>query len=187
MVEKIKRLLHPDDAVLLIVDIQEKFMPVIYESNRVKEKTLIMIETARLLSIPIVVTEQYPKGLGNTVSAIVQAVPSNAVILAKTAFGCAGDTAVKKYLESLNRRQVMVTGIETHVCVNQTVHQLLDAGYEPHLIEDALSSRSPDRARIGLEKMIQSGAVPSCVEIAVFELLRDATHPAFKQVHRLIK
>jgi nicotinamidase-related amidase len=182
-----KRLLAADNAVLLIIDIQEKFVPVVHESQHLIERTWVMIEAARLLNIPILVSEQYPKGLGHTVKRLKEALPEEAQVLEKSAFGCLGDIVIKDKLTDTGRKQVLVCGLEAHVCVNQTVHQLLDNGFEPHLIEDALASRDIKNKAIGLRKMEASGAVPSCTEMALFELMGHAKHPHFRKLQGLIK
>lgn len=181
------RLLNSKHSALLIVDIQEKFLPVVWESESLVANTRILIEAAARLELPILVSEQYPKGLGHTAEALISVLPESAVTLTKSAFGCLEDFGMKTHLASLQRKQIIVCGIEAHVCVNQTVHQLLAAGYEPHLIQDALSSRVEVNYRIGLQKMTQSGAIPSCVEMALFELMQDAAHPLFKPLQQLIK
>ncbi len=182
-----RRLLDAQQTVLLVIDIQEKFVPVIQNSGPLIERTGILIETAKQLDIPILISEQYPEGLGPTASQLLEKLPSSATRLEKTAFGCLGDHAMAHYFQALGRQQVMVCGIEAHVCVNQTVHQLLESGYEPHLIEDAISSRDLHHCEIALNKMRQSGAVDGCVEMAVFELMRHAKHPDFKALQALIK
>ncbi len=181
------RLLHPDRAVLLVIDIQEKFTPVIHKAERLIERTRIMIETARQLELPVVVSEQYPRGLGPTAKELAEILPENVTVLEKTAFGCLGDEDITAHLKSLGRDQIMVCGIEAHVCVNQTVHQLLAAGYEAHLIQDAVSAREKRNLGIGLAKMTQSGAIPSCTEMALFELMGNSLHPCFKPIQALIK
>jgi nicotinamidase-related amidase len=181
------RLLKVETSCLLVVDIQEKFVPIIHEYDRVVERARVMLEGAGLLGVPVIVSEQYPKGLGKTVPDLVEAFPEKAEVHDKTAFGCLGDGAIRERVESLGRKQVIVCGIETHICVNQTVHQLLEAGFEVHLIEDALGSRAPENREIGLAKMRASGAISSCAEMALFELMGGAKHPNFKEVQALIK
>ena len=180
-------LLRPDTSILLMIDIQDKFLGIVHKSQILIERTWIMIEAAKTLKIPVVVSEQYLKGLGHTVSRLKEALPKDAYILEKTAFGCLGDTAISKKLEELGRKQVMVCGLETHVCVNQTVHQLIDAGYQPHLIKDALATRELANDAIGVRKMELSGAVPSCTEMALFELMGHSRHAEFKKLQALIK
>lgn len=181
------RLLNPKQSVLVIVDIQEKFYPILWEAERLVEKTRTLLEIAGKLDIPVLLSEQYPQGLGPTVAPLLEAMPEQTVRMTKTAFGCLEDFEMKKYLSSLQRKQVIVCGIEAHICVNQTVHQLLAAGYEPHLIQDAISSRSEENYHVGIAKMTQSGAIPSCVEMCLFELMTDAAHPLFKPLQSLIR
>lgn len=180
-------LLKASEAVLLVVDIQDKFTDVILNANMVIEKTAILIQAAAQLEIPIVVSEQYPKGLGHTVDALIHLLPTNAVTLEKTAFGCLGDEEITTHLAGLKRKKIMLCGIEAHVCVNQTAHQLLTAGYEVHLIQDAISSRHAENRTIGIQKMLASGAIAGCTEMALFELMQTAKHPAFKSLQALVK
>jgi len=181
------RLLRPETSCLLVVDIQEKFVPVIHEYDRVIANTRILLKAAGLLEVPVIVSEQYPKGLGHTVAELVDAFPLKTEVHDKTAFGCLEDAALRERLDALGRKQVVVAGIEAHVCVNQTVNQLLGAGYEVHLVEDALGSRIPESREIAVRKMVSCGAIASCVEMALFEWLGDAKHPRFKDVQALIK
>jgi nicotinamidase-related amidase len=182
-----RHLLDSANAVLMVIDIQERFVPIIPEAERLIDRTVIMVQAADALGIPVIVTEQYPQGLGHTTARLREALPKAQQYLEKTAFGCLGDAEIEKHLDALDRQQVMVCGLETHVCVNQTVHQLLEAGYEVHLIADALASREKAHYEIGLAKMVRSGAVHSCVEMALFELMRGSTHPQFKALQGLIK
>lgn len=181
------RLLRPESSCLLVVDVQEKFVPVIREYERVVARTKTMLQAAGLLGVPVLVSEQYPKGLGPTVAALKDVFPDKTEVHEKTAFGCLGDPALRERLESLGRRQVAVCGIEAHVCVNQTVHQLLEAGFQTHLIEDALGSRTAEDRERGVAKCRVSGAIGSSTETALFEWLGDAKHPRFKDVQALIK
>jgi len=181
------RLLNPENTVLLVVDIQEKFLSVLPEPQTLLERVGVLVETCRQLGIPIVVTEQYPKGLGHTASALAERLPDTAVTLEKAAFGCGRDPEIFNHLAGLKRSQVLVCGIETHICVNQTVHQLLESGYQVHLVQDAVSSRHYRDHETALAKMQQSGAIPACVEMALFELLGTSRHPLFKQLQALVK
>ena len=181
------RLLNPENTVLLVVDIQEKFIPVLPEPEKLLERVGILVEICRQLAIPIVVTEQYPKGLGHTAAALVERLPETAIILEKSAFGCGREPEIFNQLSTLKRSQVLVCGIEAHICVNQTVHQLLEAGYQVHLVQDAVSSRHARDQEIALAKMQQSGAIPACVEMTLFELLGTSRHPQFKQLQALVK
>ena len=176
-----------DASVLLVIDIQEKFIPVIPDCDRLFAKTQTLIKAAKLLGMPVLVSEQYPQGLGQTIPSLKDCLPDDAVYYAKTTFGCLATPALHDALAALNRPQVIVCGFETHVCVNQTVHQLLEQGYQVHLVEDAIASRMEENRDIALRKMEQSGAVPSSVEMVLFELLRDAKRPEFKTLLSFIK
>jgi nicotinamidase-related amidase len=173
--------------MLLVVDIQEKFAAAINDFERVVERTGILIQACGQLGVPVVVSEQYPKGLGHTVPELSALLPPDATVLEKTAFGCGRDPQILAHLESLGRSQVMVCGLESHVCVNQTVHQLLAHAFQVHLIQDAIVARHQRDHKTALAKMQQSGAIPSGVEMALFELMADARHPSFKSLQSLIK
>jgi len=181
------RLLRPDSAVLLMVDIQEKFLPVLPNAASLVERAGILIELCEKLEIPIVVSEQYTKGLGHTAAALSAKLPASASIFEKAAFGCGEECDISGRLAELNRPQVIVCGIETHICVNQSVHQLLCLGYQVHVVQDAVSSRFARDHEIGLAKMQQSGAIPTGVEMVLFELLQTSLHPLFKPLQALVK
>lgn len=181
------RLLHPDTSLLLVVDMQEKFAPVIEHYDRLTEQCGILVQACRLLGVPVVVSEQYPKGLGHTVSPLKACLPADTVILEKVSFGCGRDAELERHIATLARKQVLVCGIEAHVCVNQTVHQLLAQAYQVHIIQDAIGARHQSNYKAAMAKMQQSGAIPATVEMALFELLGTAAHPQFKAIQALIK
>lgn len=179
-------LLKPEQAQLLVVDIQEKFRPVLFNAESMIEATRRLIAGCRLLGVPITVSEQYPKGLGHTVPELLAELEGEAMILEKTAFGCGECTEIADYLAKQGRQQVIVCGLEAHVCVNQTVIQLLESGYQVFLVEDAMGSRQEVHYRLALRKLAQLGAIPSCVEMVLFELLGTASNPQFKAVQKLV-
>ena len=181
------RLLNPQDSVLLVVDIQQKFAATLDDWERLVSRAGILVQACAQLEIPVLLSEQYPKGLGHTEASLAECLPQNAVLFEKTAFGCGGLPDFQAHLAALNRKQIMVCGLEAHICVNQTVHELLAAQYQVHLIQDAIASRHKRDFKAAMAKMQQSGAIPSCVEMALFELLGSAVHPAFKSVQSLIK
>jgi len=146
-----------------------------------------MTKAATLLNLPIVVTEQYPKGLGHTALLIKEALPENTPIIEKTTFSSCGVSQFTTQLEAKRIKQVLVCGIEAHICVNQTVHDLLASGYQVHLLTDCIGSRNKLDRKAGLDKMQMSGAIPSSVEMALFELMRDAKHEQFKAIQGLVK
>ncbi len=179
-------LLHIENSVLLIVDVQERFRPHITAFEPMVENIVKLVSACKILKVPILITEQYPKGLGATVSEI-KAVTEDIVPYVKSAFSCCESEEFSKALLQLNRKQVVVSGIEAHVCVNQTVHDLLAEGLQVHIVEDAVSSRDLQAKTVAMKKMTLSGAFPSCLEMCLFELLRDSTHPAFRQVQALAR
>ncbi len=181
------RLLDAEQALLFVVDIQERFLPVIAEIEGVISKTRILIQAAERLNLPIVVTEQYPAGLGPTTDAIKTILPSWARVFEKVTFSSLGAPGVLAYLQETKRRQIILCGIETQVCINQTAHQLLEEGFSVFIAEDAISSRNLMDREVALNKMRLSGAIPCTVEMALFELLRDAQNPNFKAFLNYIK
>ena len=182
-----KHLLNLKDSVLLVVDMQEKFAQAIPTFGQIQHRIQTLIQACGLLNISVVVSEQYPKGLGNTTSALQQVFPPETAVFEKVSFGCGGEPAIMEHLHRLGKQQVAVCGIEAHVCVNQTAHQLLQAGYEVHLLQDAVDSRKPQDRETALLKMQQSGVIASTVEMAIFEWMHQATHPEFRAIQALVK
>lgn len=180
------RIVSAENAVLLIVDVQENFRKHLPDVSNLARNISILIEATKILNVPVFVTEQYPQGLGKTLAEI-KACLGDHEYFEKSCFSCCDAEGFLDKLSALKRKQIIVSGIEAHVCVNQTVHGLLEAGYSVHVINDAISSRSPRNKEIGWEKMIASGAVPSCVEMVLFEMLYESGTDTFKAVQRLIK
>jgi nicotinamidase-related amidase len=178
--------LSKDDAVLVIVDVQERLAVVMKEREKVVRNILHLIEAARLLHMPVILTEQYPKGLGPTVKEIREALPSHEPI-EKLAFGCCGEPEFLKSLASKGRKKVILCGMETHVCVLQTCLGLLKEGYAVHLVRDAVCSRSKENFMIGGELMRDAGAVISGTETVLFQLLKKAGTEEFKTIAKRIK
>ncbi|CAB4344039.1 unannotated protein [freshwater metagenome] len=169
-------------AALLVVDIQEAFRDVIPEAEALIARTEILARAATLLELPIIVSEQYPKGLGRTVTELGDAL-AGAVVLEKTSFSAAGAEG----FTLSGRDQVIVCGIETHICVAQSVLDLLATDAEVWLACDALGSRSADDRALAIQRLSLAGAVPSRTESICFELLKDAKNPHFKEIQGLIK
>ena len=179
-------LLKKEHSLLVVVDVQEKFRQHIAQFEQMTRNIIRLIDACKILQIPIIVTEQYPKGLGSTVLEIHKAL-EGATALEKTAFSCCGSDQFIESLRKAGRNQIIVCGIEAHVCVNQTVHDLLGANYSVHIVEDAISSRDLGNKDVALRKMAHSGAIPSCTEMALLELVEDAGAPSFKAVQSLIR
>jgi nicotinamidase-related amidase len=181
------RLLNTTNTVLLVVDMQEKFAQAIPTFGQIQHRIQTLIKACDILNVPVIVSEQYPKGLGHTIEGLLQCLPSNALVLEKMSFGCGDDETIANTLKQLGKSQVIVCGIEAHVCVNQTVHQLLHGGYEVHLVQDAIDSRKTVDRDIAVSKMQQSGSIPSSLEMVLFELMQTAKHPQFKAIQSLVK
>lgn len=178
--------LDAEEAVLLIIDVQTRLMAAMEDRDRVCRNTGILLTAARELHIPVVVTEQYPKGLGPTVPEVAEQLPPDARVLEKTAFDAARD-GLLPVLEALGRRSVMICGDEAHICVFQTARSLLEAGYRVFAVEDAICSRSSANCRSGLALMDRMGACVLTAEGAAFDLLKVAQGPAFKAVSAAVK
>jgi nicotinamidase-related amidase len=174
--------LEADRTTLVVVDVQEAFRKAIPGFYRIAKATATLIEGAEAIGIPIVISEQYPKGLGETVPEVAEHLPDGVEPLEKVVF--AASEAEGFDLEG--RDQVLLCGIETHVCVNQTGLDLLASGVEVQVAEDAVGSRSDQNKRVGLHKMERAGAVMTSVETALFEMLGRAGTDEFKRVQRLI-
>jgi nicotinamidase-related amidase len=169
-------------AALVVVDVQEGFRPAIPGFDRIAAATATMVRGVAAMDVPIVVTEQYPKGLGPTVPEVAEHLPDGVEPLAKTVFSAASADGFALG----GREQAIVCGIEAHVCVNQTVLELLDGGLEVHVVTDAVGSRSPADRELGIAKAERAGAWPTSVETALFELLGEAGDDRFKQVQGLV-
>ena len=179
--------LAPDDALLLLVDMQERLQPAIHDDARLRTKAATLGKGCQLLGVPVLVTEQYPKGLGPTVPELREVVERAGGVLEKTAFSCAGDPSILARIRASGRRSVLLAGVEAHVCVLQTALDLLEEGYAVHLVEDAVGSRSPANRETGIARARRHGAEPADVEMVLFELMRDARHPRFKEVQALLR
>lgn len=180
-------ILDPHSTVLVVVDYQEAFRGMILNFDEIAGAISRAVRGFGVLGLPVIVTEQYPKGLGHTIDEIASVLPPESVVFEKTAFSSCGAGAFTDELERVGVRQVVLCGIETHICVNQTAHDLLDNGYSVHLLVDAVGSRFEVNRRAGIEKMMKSGAVPASVEMALFELMRDSRHERFREVQAIIK
>ncbi len=180
-------ILNLSSTVLVVVDVQEAFRNVINDVAEIASRISIAVRGMQALGVPVIVTEQYPKGLGPTVEEISMVLNEDAPIFEKTSFGSCGDQAFAAALVRSNVKQVLLCGIETHICVNQTAHGLLELGYDVHLLTDCIASRFAKDKEAGIDKMKASGVKVSSVEMAFFELLKDAGHEKFKELQALIK
>ena len=179
--------LDAEKAVLVVIDVQERLVPAmpadIYLS--VRNTVAMLVEVAGLLGLPVVTTEQYPKGIGHTVPELAAA--CNETVIEKVSFGCCGEATFLEALKSTGRTQVLITGMEAHVCVYQTVLGLLEDGYYVHLIRDAICSRNKTDYLAGVANAGQAGAVVTTAETVMFQMLQESTHEQFRAVSRLVK
>ena len=179
-------MLNIDKTALVIIDVQEKLSRVMHEKEKLFENLQKLVKGVKLLNIPIIITEQNPNGLGPTVSEIAPLLPDTKPVT-KFSFSCCGEEPFLRQLEMLNRKQVLLAGIETHVCVYQTAVDLIEAGYEVHTVVDCVSSRTLENKNLALDKMKSEGANLTSVEIALFELLKTAANPKFKELSKIVK
>lgn len=179
-------MLTVDNSVLVVVDVQGKLAQLMYDRERLFANLVRLIKGAQLLEIPILWTEQYPEGLGATIPELAELMPGKSPLV-KDTFSCCGDTKFEDSLKITERKKIMLTGIETHVCVYQTARDLLAKGYQVEVITDAVSSRSQENREIGIERMKDMGAGVMSTEMVLFELLRVATGDKFRQVLKIVK
>jgi len=181
------RVLERSRSILVVIDVQEGYRGLTLDHERMVRGVRTLIEAAKVFAIPILATEQYPKGIGHLLPEVTSAFPAGVEVIEKRSMSCCGQPDFTKRLEALQRRQIVVCGIEAHACINQTVHDLLDRDYQVHVPYDAISARFEHDYRVGWEKMLASGAIPSTVEMACLEWVRSAAAPEFKAIHKLIK
>jgi len=176
----------PENTLLLLVDVQGKLARIMHESEAMIRQQRILAEACRILDIPVVWAEQLPDKLGPTVPELAEKL-DGFTPCAKSSFGCWGDESLRQAIRDSGRNRVLLAGIEAHVCVWQTAAALRSENYEVHVIADAISSRSAFNRDIALRRMETAGVHLSNVEMALFELMHDASHPRFRDVARLLK
>jgi len=174
------------DAAAVVIDIQEKLLPHINEGEFILQNCLKLIEGLQILSIPVIITQQYTKGLGKTVPSIIQKFPDFGYV-EKISFSCYDEADFVEKVSALERPNIILCGIETHVCVLQTCLDLLEAGYMPVIVEDCVSSRKPNDKRVAIERMRQEGARITTLESLLFELTRQAGNEIFKRISGIVK
>ena len=175
-----------EDSIGLIIDVQQKLFPLIYENEKLSINICKLINGLKALGIPLLVTEQYSKGLGNTILPIREAL-GEYKHLEKMSFSCCKLDEFNKILNDSGKMNVIIAGIESHVCVLQTVTDLLEKNYKPVLIEDCVSSRNPNDKRIAIDRMRNEGAIISTYESILFELLVFSGTDEFKSISKIVK
>ena len=180
-------ILDRNRTALVVVDMQEAFRSVIPGFKELGSRIAAMVKGASILQLPIQVTEQYPKGLGHTIDEVRIWLEEDFQPIEKLSFSACGVQEFDTRLRERHIEQIAICGIEAHICVSQTAHDLLDRGYQVHVIADAIGSRFPDNRQLAIEKLIDSGAKVSSVEMALFELCGTAGTPEFKEIQSLVK
>jgi nicotinamidase-related amidase len=180
-------LLDRERAVLVVIDLQEGYRAVLHGWDRVVAATALLVRGSRTLGVPVLVTEQYPRGLGHTAPELAAILPPGGDVIEKRSMSCCGQPTFVERLAAIGRAQVLVAGIETHACVNQTVHDLIGLGYQVHVARDATSSRRAGDVGPAWDKMRAAGMLPTTSEQALLELVRTADAPEFKTLQRLLK
>ncbi len=181
-------LLRREETLLVVVDMQEPFLKGIHERERLTANVRLLMEAAAILDVPLVPTVQYVERMGGLVPEIASALPvSTGAPLDKLCFSCAGSDAFLSALAASGRRQILLCGVETHICVSQTALDLIHLGYQVHVAADAVSARSLEKHKLGMERMRDSAVLPCAAEAAVYELLRQAGTPEFKAILNLVK
>jgi nicotinamidase-related amidase len=185
--EAARRLLRPEDCALAVIDIQEKLLPPIFEKERLVRNAALLVRLANILSLPVIVSTQYEKGLGQTIAEIAGLL-TNAKPIDKLEFGCFGNGEYCSQVGKLaNRTTLLLCGMESHICVTQTVLGALNQGLTVHIAADAVSSRTELNWKLGLNRMQAAGAVLSSTEMMIYELLGKSGTPAFKEMLKHLK
>lgn len=180
-------MLNIEDSLVLIIDVQEKLLNAVFNKLTLEKKAAAAASAAKILEIPVIVTEQYPKGLGSTTPILKESLDETTQYFEKTAFSALENKDIKEAITSYNKKQIIIFGIETHICVSQTTSALRELGYDVYVISDACGSRAISEYEAGLNRMKDNGAHIITAEIALFEWLKGAKHPKFKEVQSLIK
>jgi len=180
--------LNVQDSLLVIMDIQQRLIAAMPAGvrDRVVEQVKILITGAKALSVPILVTEQYPTGLGSTEIELTKQLDDSTVVIEKTVFSCAKSDPFCQQISKQGRKQIILTGMETHICILQTALDYQAQGFQVFVVEDAVSSRSKSNQYNALQRLRHAGVIITTVESVIFEWLVDAKHPQFKALAKLI-
>ncbi len=180
-------LIDPSRSHLLVVDVQEKLLPIVTDPERLLRNVRILLDAARLTGMPVTLSEQYPRGLGPTMAELSADLGEADRPIPKMEFSCARNDELLARLDAAGRDQIIVCGIEAHVCVLQTAMDLVRQGRPVFVVTDAIGSRSDDSRDIAIRRMAAAGIVPVTTEMVVFEQLGSAENPAFREASRLIR
>ncbi len=188
MASRHPHLLRPESTLLVVVDMQEPFLRVMHNRDALSANIRLLLQSASLLGVPIVATTQNAARLGGIAPDIAAVLPPNTPApIDKLTFSCTGSEAFLAALAQSGRQQIVLCGVETHICVAQTALDLVHLGCQVHVAADAVSSRTLEKHKLGMERLRDSHALPCAAEAAVYELLGTAGVPAFKQILPLVK
>ncbi|MBN2042226.1 MAG: hydrolase [Candidatus Aenigmarchaeota archaeon] len=179
-------ILDRNKCALIVIDIQDRFKPVIHEMKRVIDNTEKLIKACQVLRIPIVVTEQYPKGLGNTLPEIFELIP-HAEAIEKTNFDCFGERKFGERIKNLGITDLILAGIESHVCILKTALTARLHDYNVHVVTDAVSSRKSHDHATAIERMKQNGCFMATTEMIIFQLLEKSDQIEFSEIREIVK
>ena len=179
-------MINIEDTLFVIIDVQDRLVTMLNKQEPIKKTTSILVNSANIMGIPVVLTEQYPQGLGKTILDVISQVDETSII-EKTSFSAMQTPEFADRIKSLGKKNIVIGGIETHICVYQTTLDLIAAGYNVVVAKDACASRSSDCFKNGIQLMKDAGATISNVETILFELLKSSKNPCFRLVQALIK
>ncbi len=179
--------LKANDTAAILVDVQEKLMPVLYNREMVDDAVKRLVKGLRVLEVPIIVTQQYTKGIGMTTQDIIDVFEGEFSYMEKDSFGVYGEPAIKEAIDNLGKKNILVFGTETHVCVLQTCLQLKEAGYQPVLVINACGSRHEIDRLTAIERAKMEGILVTTAESVLFELTDKCTNPKFRQISKIVK
>ncbi len=180
-------LLKADQSQVLLIDMQEKLFPAIHGNEFLLKQTRFLLSSSSILGIPVKYTEHYPKGLGKTLPELTSCLPEGSPRFDKIHFSCWAEPGFNTFFHKEGRSQVILSGIEAHICVFSTAMELLNVGYTVVVASDAIGSRNPDHRNAAIENLLQAGAAVLPVETIVYQMLEKAGTPAFKQILSAIK
>ena len=179
-------ILDTGNSVLVVIDIQDRLFRVMHDKERLLQNVTKLVRGVRALEIPVILTEQYPAGLGPTVPEIAQLLPDIKPV-EKVRFDCCDEERFRQELESLKRQQVLIAGIEAHICVYQTAMALLNRGYEVQVVVNCVASREVENKEVCLTRLNSAGVSLTTMEMALFELLKVGRGDKFKQISNIVK
>lgn len=180
-------ILNQEDSLLLIIDIQEKLLNAVFNKDILEKNAIILSKTANILDLPVVITEQYPKGLGETIEQIKTNTKSKVKYFEKNDFNALADSTIFNNIKEHAKKQIILCGIETHICVHQTAKALIDNGFKVTLVKNACGSRNADEHSSAIDCMQNYGVQIKTTEMVLFELLKNSKHPNFKDIQNFIK